>query len=62
LKLGTCILLHISPDEASSVLGRNDSLLRFISDFIIFQGLECDDLLPYIQKCDPEAMEDYAYA
>ncbi|CAG9310971.1 unnamed protein product [Blepharisma stoltei] len=62
LELGLKFIFMLPPDRISECLSKQSNLSKFIADLIVFQGENCDEILPYLEEIDKDAVKEFEYA
>ena len=56
------IILMLPIQEISLILQKNSQISKNFADFIVFEGENCEELLPYLEKIDENLVNEYKYA
>ena len=62
LELGIRIMLMLPVNSIADCLSADSELAKYLSDYFVFQGEDCTQILPYIEAIDPQATKEYQHA
>lgn len=55
------ILLTLPVSSIGKCLDKSSNILKHLANYLVFQGEDCEKLLPYIEQLDPELVNEYQY-
>lgn len=62
LELSLKVIFMLPPNKISEILSSQSSLVQYIADLIVFQGENCDEIIPYLEEIDKQVIKEYDYA
>ena len=62
IEIAQNILLQLPVKEITQCLSKESLLAKYFADYLVFQGENCKEILPYLEEIDENLVKEYKYA